>query len=295
MTNEHGLRDFHAHLLHSTRILALVGAGLSAASGLATFRGAGGLWRTHDPVSLATPEAFARDPALVWQFYAHRRHLALHAAPNAAHHALAQLSRHRPSFLTLSQNVDGLSPRAAHPRAQLLLLHGSLFDIHCVDARCGYRAESFADPLTPALTFSPTSTTTTTSTAADANIPLAALPHCPRCTKNLLRPGVVWFGEPLPAAVLDAADAFLAAPAPVDLILVVGTAARVFPAAGYIAAARARGARVCVVNLDARDAPPDGYAAGDWFFQGDAAEVLPRLLEPVIGDGDGDGGGGDAS
>lgn len=102
------LESFQAHLNQSTRILALLGAGLSASSGLPTFRGAGGLWRTHDAVQLATPEAFGRDPGLVWQFYSYRRHKALQAKPNPAHYALAELARKKEGFMTLSQNVDGI-------------------------------------------------------------------------------------------------------------------------------------------------------------------------------------------
>jgi NAD-dependent deacetylase sirtuin 5 len=105
------LESFQEHLNKSTRILALLGAGLSASSGLPTFRGAGGLWRTHDAVQLATPEAFQADPGLVWQFYSYRRHMALKAKPNPAHYALAELARKKQDFLTLSQNVDG----ASHP------------------------------------------------------------------------------------------------------------------------------------------------------------------------------------
>lgn len=101
------LESFQQYLAKSTRILALLGAGLSASSGLPTFRGAGGLWRTHDATSLATPEAFERDPALVWQFYSYRRHMALKAKPNTAHYALAELARKKDEFITLSQNVDG--------------------------------------------------------------------------------------------------------------------------------------------------------------------------------------------
>ena len=101
------LESFQNHLRYSDRVLALCGAGLSAASGLPTFRGAGGLWRSHDAVSLATPDAFAKDPGLVWQFYSYRRHMALQAQPNLAHYALAELARRKKGFLTLSQNVDG--------------------------------------------------------------------------------------------------------------------------------------------------------------------------------------------
>ncbi len=100
--------SFSSHLGSSNRILALLGAGLSAASGLPTFRGAGGLWRSHDAVSLATPEAFNVDPGLVWQFYSYRRHMALQARPNPAHYALAELAKRKEGFVTLSQNVDGI-------------------------------------------------------------------------------------------------------------------------------------------------------------------------------------------
>lgn len=99
--------SFVTHLKSSSRILALLGAGLSAASGIPTFRGPGGFWREHNATDLATPEAFAKDPALLWQFYNHRRHMALKAAPNRAHMALARLARKKPEFLVISQNIDG--------------------------------------------------------------------------------------------------------------------------------------------------------------------------------------------
>ena len=101
------VESFRKHLRYSDRILALCGAGLSAASGLPTFRGAGGLWRSYDATSLATPEAFSQNPGLVWQFYSYRRHMALSVQPNPAHYALAELARRKRRFLTLTQNVDG--------------------------------------------------------------------------------------------------------------------------------------------------------------------------------------------
>jgi hypothetical protein len=101
------IKDFQRHLESSDRILALLGAGLSAASGLPTFRGAGGMWKNHEATSLATPQAFRHDAGLVWQFYSYRRHMALQAKPNPAHYALAELARKKPNFITLSQNVDG--------------------------------------------------------------------------------------------------------------------------------------------------------------------------------------------
>jgi NAD-dependent SIR2 family protein deacetylase len=109
------IASFQEVLSSSTRILSLLGAGLSASSGLPTFRGAGGFWRNHDATVLATPEAFQRDPGLVWRFYAYRRHMALNARPNAAHYALAELARKKEGFVTLSQNVDGMLCRNQPP------------------------------------------------------------------------------------------------------------------------------------------------------------------------------------
>jgi NAD-dependent SIR2 family protein deacetylase len=103
------VKDFQRYLESSDRIIALLGAGLSASSGLPTFRGAGGMWKNHQATSLATPQAFRHDPGLVWQFYSYRRHMALQAKPNPAHYALAELARRKPNFITLSQNVDGRS------------------------------------------------------------------------------------------------------------------------------------------------------------------------------------------
>ncbi|CZT21086.1 related to sirtuin 5 and related class III sirtuins (SIR2 family) [Ramularia collo-cygni] len=287
--------DFHALLSKSTRVLALLGAGLSASSGLPTFRGAGGLWRSHDAMSLATPEAFAQDPVLVWRFYSYRRHMALSVEPNPAHYALAELAKKMPGFMTLSQNVDGLSTRAGH-QSRLQLLHGTLFEVKCNDWRCDYVVEDFNDPICPALDL-PDGIDPTTDDARSHNKKIDIsdpavkisdldekdLPHCPRCKSALLRPAVVWFGEDLSETVLDNIDAYLGA-GDVDLIMVIGTGAKVYPAAGYITRARDRGARVCVVNVDSADAPPGGWADGDFLFQGDAAHIVPELLRPVTGE-----------
>lgn len=294
------IASFHDTLQSSKRVLALCGAGLSASSGLPTFRGAGGLWRTHDAVSLATPGAFAADPGLVWQFYGYRRHMALQAQPNPAHYALAELARRMPGFQCLTQNVDGLSQRAEHPRAQLQLLHGTLFDLICANKRgCRYsRADDFTDPMTPALAVPTSGVDPTTNEArqvgqdldiSDINVPLPGLtredlPQCPKCKKNLLRPGVVWFGEQLPVKVLDTIEEYLDEEEKIDLILVIGTSAKVYPAAGYVGRAREHGAKVAVINMDENDVPAGGWQEGDWFFQGDAAEIIPALLKPTIGE-----------
>ncbi|KAF1935362.1 NAD-dependent deacetylase sirtuin-5 [Clathrospora elynae] len=291
------LESFQAHLNQSTRILALLGAGLSASSGLPTFRGVGGMWRTHDATALATPQAFEANPGLVWQFYSYRRHMALKAKPNPAHYALAELARKKTDFITLSQNVDGLSPRAHHPPSQLKLLHGSLFDVKCSDFFCRYIARNiYTDPIVPALAI-PTDESDPTTTSAlareldisDENVDLpevdySHLPQCPQCERGILRPGVVWFGEALPSSVMNDVDAYIEKNEKIDLIMVIGTSAKVYPAAGYVDTARSKGARVAIINMDPNDVPAAGLHKGDWFFQGDAAKIVPELLKSVIGD-----------
>ncbi|KAI0512803.1 DHS-like NAD/FAD-binding domain-containing protein [Xylaria bambusicola] len=286
MAPQTSIAEFRELVNKSNRILALCGAGLSAASGLPTFRGAGGLWRNHEPTSLATPEAFADDPALVWLFYAWRKHMALRADPNLGHYALAALARKKENFLCLTQNVDGLSPRAGHPDSKLRLLHGSILDVKCFN-KCGYIDRlNLDDPPCPALAAA------SEDYPADQAMPLLDpsvptpkievqdLPHCPRCKTGLLRPGVVWFGEQLDNAMLRGVDDWIEQ-GPIDLMLVVGTAAAVYPAAGYMYEAQDKGAVVAVVNPDPDSA--DGLTSDDFFFQGSAAEILPQLFEGVIG------------
>ncbi|KAJ9151256.1 Sir2 family protein [Pleurostoma richardsiae] len=281
---------FHEVLKSSKRILALCGAGLSASSGLPTFRGAGGLWRNYEATGLATPEAFDHDPGLVWLFYQYRRHMALKVEPNPGHHALAALAQANPDFLCLSQNVDGLSPRAGHPASQLCLLHGSLFDIKCFNDDCAYiQHENYDDPFFPALApacedVEPGATLPLLDPAREApRIPRGDIPTCPSCGTGMLRPGVVWFGEPLDEEMLRGVGRWLRQ-AKVDLMLVVGTSAVVQPAASYIWRARNAGARVATINIEAEQ--PGNLAEmeeGDFAFGGDAAEILPKLFEPVIG------------
>ncbi|TID20678.1 DHS-like NAD/FAD-binding domain-containing protein [Venturia nashicola] len=311
------IESFQAYLAKSTKVLALLGAGLSASSGLPTFRGAGGLWRTHTATTLATPEAFEENPGLVWQFYSYRRHMALQAKPNAGHYALAALAKKMGDGLqTLSQNVDGLSPRAGHPRDTLHLLHGSLYDIKCSGFYCNYNeTDNYTDPIVPALEIPLDESDSTTDEALKSrghsrgqeaepsqngdvkpkeldiadesvNIPelsIKDLPHCPVCKTGVLRPGVVWFGELLPSKVMQQVDDFIESNE-IDLIMVIGTSASVYPAAGYVDDARYRGARVAVINTDPNDEPESGMMEGDWFFVGDAAQILPELFKPLIGD-----------
>ena len=189
-------------------IVVLTGAGISAESGVPTFRGDGGLWRNFRPEDLATPEAFERDPLLVWEWYDWRRQLIAGVQPNAGHKALARLERAKPDFTLVTQNVDGLHDRAGSYR--VLKLHGDIWRLRCTD--CG------AD-------------------WPERRAPLPKLPPKCRCGA-MARPGVVWFGEALPAGImLEAQHATESA----EVLLVVGTSAVVYPAASLIPFAKKRG------------------------------------------------------
>lgn len=233
------------------RLVVLTGAGVSADSGVPTFRGEGGLWKRHRPEELATPGAFDRDPRLVWEWYAWRRERVLACEPNPAHHALADWCRRRPETCLVTQNVDGLHARAAEAvgavDGRLVELHGSLFRVRCT--ACAYRA-AHTDPVD--------------ATALDR------LPRCPDCGA-LLRPAVVWFGEPLDGGAL--AEAFASASG-ADVCLVVGTSAVVHPAASIPLATLASGGIVVEVNPDATALTPRSEVS----LRGRAALLLPGIL-----------------
>ncbi|POR30907.1 NAD-dependent protein deacylase [Tolypocladium paradoxum] len=284
MAPHNDVESFHEVLRSSRRVLALCGAGLSASSGLPTFRGAGGYWRSHDATKLATMRAFKTDPGLVWLFYGYRRHACLRARPNPAHRALAALARENKDFLCLTQNVD------SHPPEQLLSLHGSLFNIKCSADGCDWiQHGNFDDPFCPAL--APASEDPPTGEPLPLldpyhrikHIPEEELPTCPKCKAGLQRPGVVWFGEALDEDMITGINEWMNN-GKVDLMLVVGTSAQVWPAAGYISKAKLHGARIATINLEAED-ETELYKIqpGDFAFSKDAAECLPLLLEPVIG------------
>ncbi|MFN8484011.1 MAG: NAD-dependent deacylase [Anaerolineae bacterium] len=218
-------------------VAVLTGAGVSAESGVPTFRGAGGLWRTYRPEDLATPAAFARDPRLVWEWYDCRRQTVAACEPNAAHCTLAEMERALPHFTLVTQNVDGLHERAGS--RNVLRLHGSLWSLRCT--RDGRRVPN-------------------------NDVPLADIP--PRCACGaLLRPDVVWFGETLPGEVVEAA---WRAAEEARLVLVIGTSSMVYPAAALPLVALRRGARVVEFNIEATDL--SGYSQ---LIQGPAAETLP--------------------
>ncbi|MBN2371370.1 MAG: NAD-dependent deacylase [Vicinamibacteria bacterium] len=229
-------------LREARRVIVLTGAGVSAESDVPTFRGPGGLWRRYRSEELATPEAFARDPRLVWEWYAWRRDRIASVAPNAAHRAIAALDRRFPDFLLATQNVDGLHEVAGSRR--MVELHGSLWRMRCL--RCGAIKD-------------------------DRRSPLPRLP--PQCAcGGVLRPDVVWFGEALPEEALKSAfDAAGAA----DLALVVGTSSLVYPAASIPRLARKAGAFVIEINTEPTPLTP----TADVFLRGPATKWLPPLIE----------------
>jgi len=242
--------DELAGLVRSARAVAVMtGAGISAESGVPTFRGPDGLWRNHSATELATPAAFARDPALVWQWYQWRQGLIGRAQPNAGHLALARLQARVPEFALITQNVDGLHQRAGS--TNVIELHGSIWRARCARA-CGVVRE-LAGPVAGA------------ATAGDS---AAELPTCP--CGALLRPDVVWFGEALDEGHLDRA---VHAARHCDVFLVVGTSALVYPAAGLPVIAADGGAVVAEVNVD--DTPLTPHAAV--LLRGRAADLLPAL------------------
>lgn len=221
-------------------MVALTGAGVSAESGVPTFRGPQGLWRRFRPEQLANPRAFRRDPRLVWEWYRWRQEIIGGCQPNPGHRALAAMEREWADFLLVTQNIDGLHQQAGSRR--VLELHGNLWQARCLE-------EGSPRPFT-----------------AGEELP-------PRCECGaLLRPHVVWFGEALDAEVLE--QAFEAARA-CQVLLVVGTSARVAPASALPAVARAAGATVVEVNPQPSGATPLAQAA----LRVPSGEVLPRLLE----------------
>jgi NAD-dependent SIR2 family protein deacetylase len=224
-------------LSRARRIVVLTGAGMSAPSGVPTFRGAGGLWRTHRAEDLATPEAFARDPETVWQWYDWRRQQIAACLPNAGHHVLARWSTALEGLDVFTQNVDGLHELAGTRRLQRL--HGSIWWLRCVRASSGRR---------------PTAGGCSQGASREVReVPLAPLP--PRCPCGaLLRPDVVWFGESLDPEIIAAAEH---AAAQADVLLAIGTSAQVYPAAGLIPRARAAGALSVEINPDASAADVD--------------------------------------
>jgi NAD-dependent deacetylase len=223
------------------RLTILTGAGVSAASGVPTFRGQDGLWRHYRAEDLATPEAFARDPAIVWEWYDWRRSLIARCRPNPAHDVIADWST-RSGTHVITQNVDDLHLAAG--TQNLIRIHGSIWELSCWK-RCSKGTTPWRDD----------------------RVPLAQ-PRCPHCGQ-LARPAVVWFGESLQAEDVEAAATATAC----DVFLMVGTSAVVYPAAGLVSEAWRNGAFTVEINLERTQASSSVHLA----VQGPAEEVLPAL------------------
>ncbi|MEN6437965.1 MAG: NAD-dependent deacylase [Syntrophobacter sp.] len=235
------IRELKEKLWQARKVTVLTGAGISAESGVPTFRGEGGLWKQYRAMDLATPEAFARDSRLVWEFYNWRRELLAPLSPNAGHHALAEIERRVPQFTLITQNIDGLHQKAGS--GKVLELHGNIWWVRCTG--CEKREE-------------------------DLRVPLPPLPTCDSCN-SLLRPHVVWFGEMLDPEILNTAYTEISN---CDLMLVVGTSGTVQPAASMGVQAKRNGAVVAEINLDATQYS-EIYNIS---IAGKSGEILPQLL-----------------
>ena len=229
-------------LNNAASVAVLTGAGISAESGVPTFRGKGGFWKQFRAEELATPEAFAQNPKLVWGWYSWRRNLIAKTEPNPGHFALAELEGKKSCFTLVTQNVDGLHDRAGSRK--VLKLHGDIWTLRCTDCHQEDRDERLEFPELP-----------------------------PRCScGGMLRPGVVWFGEALPWETFQKSEE---AVSKADVLLVVGTSAAVYPAAGLIPLAKSAGAKVIEINPD--ETPLSSLL--DCSLRGNAGDLLPRLIK----------------
>ncbi len=239
--NPGGLVEKAAEALRRARYpLFLSGAGISAESGIPTFRGEEGLWKNFRAEDLATPEAFRRDPALVWEWYNWRKQIIATKEPNAAHHAIRLISEKLPQLLCVTQNVDGFHALAG--LTGILEMHGNIFRARCMAC----------------------------SQVREMRDAVAATTPCPACGEPKLRPDVVWFGEALPREILHTIYERLRV---CDAILVVGTSGSVYPAAGFAVEVRRREGYVIEVNVEEGHKP----YANDIYLRGKAGEILPKI------------------
>lgn len=230
------------------RVLVLSGAGVSAESGIPTFRGKNGYWRNLDPAKLATPEAFARDPKLVWEWYRERRQRIRNAQPNAAHEAVAKLAQHADEFLLVTQNVDDLHARAGFPKEKMVQIHGDIFITRC--SQCHFSRSDYEHEID--------------------------LPKCPECNV-LMRPGVVWFGEQLASSEIGRVENYLDR-GPCDFVIVAGTTATFGYIIDWALRACTNGSELIEVNPD--ETPLSRFATQR--LREPAAVALPRIVDELI-------------
>ena len=238
------IQQVRARIQQATCVTVLTGAGISADSGVPTFRGPEGLWKNFRPEQLASSKAFERDPQLVWGWYNWRRELLATKTPNPAHFALAEMEGHVRNFLLITQNVDGLHITAGSKR--VAEIHGNIWKVRC---------------------------TVCQQVTINREVPLPLLPSC--SCGGLLRPHIVWFGETLPAQVLEQSFNALQE---CDLLLIIGTSGLVYPAASFAPVAKDHGAYVVEVNLD----PTPHSDLVDLSIQGRAKDIVPQMLSGVF-------------
>lgn len=241
MTSDSAFQEIRSRLARAKSVTVLTGAGISADSGVPTFRDADGLWRNFRPEDLATPEAFQRDPRLVWEWYDWRRGLLATKSPNAAHHSLVELERRVAGFWLITQNVDGLHRAAGS--AKLSEIHGNIWRVRCT--RC-----SLVDD--------------------NREVPIPILPSCHACG-GLLRPHIVWFGESLAEEDLRRSYSALEV---CEVLLIIGTSGIVYPVASFAPVAKSAGAFVAELNLD----PTPQSEIVDISVNGRAKDLVPALL-----------------
>ena len=244
--------------IFSVRVFVLTGAGVSAESGIPTFRGKDGYWRNLDPAKLATPEAFARDPKLVWEWYRERRERICNAQPNAAHKAIARLAQHVDEFLLVTQNVDDLHARAGTPAEKMVQIHGDIFVTKC--SRCEFRWKDYEHD----------------HEQEQEREHGDVVPRCPECDA-LMRPGVVWFGEQLPWDQLQRIESYLDR-GPCDVVVVAGTTATF----GYIIdwALRARAPNGELIEVNPEETPLSRSATR--LVREPVAIASPRIVDQII-------------
>ncbi len=233
----------------------MTGAGVSAESGIPTFRGKDGYWRNLDPAKLATPEAFAKDPGLVWEWYRERRQRIRNAQPNPAHKAIAKLAQYAQEFLLVTQNVDDLHARAGSSKEKMVQIHGDIFVTRC--SRCDFSRHDYEHEHE--------------HESEDID-----LPRCPRC-EGLMRPGVVWFGEQLPWDELRRVENYLE-DGPCDFVIVAGTTATF----GYIIDWALRASRDVgeLIEVNPDETPLSQFATQR--VRESAAVAFPRIVDQLV-------------